>query len=79
MIWNCISRPHHFLKISANYVDSMFIVFMTQLKLCFKIFRKRRHRIWSNFAITEATKGSKAPLSDFQKKELIVPRKASKR
>ena len=25
MRWNCISRPHHFLKILANYVDSMFI------------------------------------------------------
>ena len=41
-------------------IACLFTMFMT-LKLCFKIFQKRSHRISSNFAITEATKRYKLP------------------
>ena len=50
-------------------IACLFSVFMTlNLKLCFKIFRKRSHRICSNFGTIEATKGGTSCLKRFLKK-----------
>ena len=39
-------------------------LFLLFLKLCFKIFPKRSHRIYSNFVIIEAIMAGDTPLSD---------------
>ena len=55
-------------------IACLFSVFMTlNLKLCFKIFRKRSHRICSNFGIIEATKGGASCLTRFLKKNSWSP------
>ena len=75
MRWSRVSKVYHFLKRLANCVDSMlFDGFLWCLKLCFKIFRKRSHRIGSNFVLIEAIMAGKNSLERFLKKKLLVQR-----
>ena len=73
---NFIFRPHHFLQILANYVDNMFIHCFYDPKNFFsKCFENAAdHKFCSNFAIIDATKGSKSFFKRFLKKKLLVPR-----
>ena len=61
----------------------MSIACLWPLKLCFKIFSKRSHRICSDFAIIVATRGEikASNLNDFWKKKLLATRntRASKK
>ena len=61
----------------------MSIACLWPLKLCFKIFSKRSHRICSDFAIIVATMGEikASNLNDFWKKKLLATRntRASKK
>ena len=61
----------------------MSIACLWPLKLCFKIFSKRSHRICSDFAIIVATMGEikASNLNDFCKKKLLATRntRASKK
>ena len=58
-------------------IECLFTVFMTLENLL----PKRSHRICSNFATTEASKGGTSSLKRFLKKTLLAPRnaKASKK
>ena len=75
MRWSCVSKAYHFLKKLANCVDSMlFQCFIWFLNFRFKIFRKRSHRICSDFAIILAIMEGTNFLKRFLKK-LLVQRK----
>ena len=64
-----VPKAYHFLKILANCVASNAIsLFLLFLKLHFKIFRKRSHRISLNFAIMEAIMAGTYSLKRFLQK-----------